>query len=402
MRNNVASPIPAFGAAAGSTRVLSAARVVSGVGLGEEHPPNATSETIETIETIETRGNQMERFIATDVSGRSSIRSTHRSSRSLILSVVVLAACSKTAPNDSDATATTEDTAGLNTRPPILVPRLAELQVEDATPEDIRPFGFDTDLRALAETAFYTSFERAPDDPSACRASVAIGYALVLNNRPVTSAEVGEAHAFFEGEVFCPDPDTKRPVEGFRLRLDLDRPFGAAHGITGPVRLRDVVGELTRDGADALFGQVRVRYFDDAAIRAALATSDHPGILAEAASEAGERRLADASLDLARLTAHANRRVAIRAGAALGLLRRDDPETIKALVRLTEGPDTEKHLVAVHALADIGTAETRRYLEVIAVGHPNPTIRQLARERLGMKGSVVEEPAPEPVPDPIP
>jgi len=291
---------------------------------------------------------------------------------------------------------------GTSARPPILTPRLAELRIEDATPDEIKPIGLDADVLALAETAFYTSFERAPEDPTACRASVAIGYALVQNNRPVTTAEVGEAHAFFEGEVFCPDPDTRRPVEGFRLRLDLDRPFGPAHGVTGLVRLREVVGELTRDGADALFGQVRVRYLDDAAIRSALATSTHAGILAEAASEAGERRLVESIPDLVRLTAHDNRRVAIRAGAALGLLRRDDPEAIKALVRLTEGPDTEKHLVAVHALADIGTADTRRYLEVIAVGHPNPTIRQLARERLGMTDPIVDEPKPEPVPDPIP
>lgn len=272
----------------------------------------------------------------------------------------------------------------------------------ELTPEPLRDAALSGELTRMTEAALYESFTRAPDEASACRAHVTIGYAQVVNGRPVPRTEEGEAHALFEGEVFCPDPNTGRPTEGFRLELNLERPFGGAHGSTGPERVREVVTEILRDGADALFGQVQIRGADDQALRTALASSTNPGVLAEAASEAGERKLVDVGETLVQLTSHKNRRVATRAGAAIGLLKHGTPTAIKALVALTEGPDTEKHLVAIHALGDIGTDEAQRYLEVIALGHPNPLIRQLARERLGRPIEASPEPVPEPVPDPVP
>lgn len=269
----------------------------------------------------------------------------------------------------------------------------------ELTPPALRDPALSGELPKLAEAAFFTSFHRDLKDPAACRAQVTVGYAMVVNGRPVPSAEEGEAHGLFEGEVFCPDA-SGRPTEGFRLELVTERPFGGSHGSTGPARVREVVTEVLREGADALFGQVQIRAATDDQIRTALRTSQHQGVLAEAASEAGERRLSDTGEALVALTRHTNRRVAARAGAALGLLKLDTPETIKALVALTEGPDTEKHLVAIHALGDIGSAEAKRYLEVISVGHPNPLIRQLARERLGRPRDVAPEPVPEPVPVP--
>lgn len=280
-------------------------------------------------------------------------------------------------------------------------PTLAEVRVTELTPPPLRDTTLSPELQTLAESAFFTSFHRDLKDPTACRAQVTIGYAMVVNGRPVPAAEEGEAHALFEGEVFCPDT-SGRPTEGFRLELATERPFGGSHGSTGPARVREVVTEVLREGADALFGQVQIRAASDDEIRTALRSSQHQGVLAEAASEAGERRLTDTGEALVALTRHANRRVAARAGAALGLLKLDTPETIKALVALTEGPDTEKHLVAIHALGDIGSSEAKRYLEVIAVGHPNPLIRQLARERLGRPREPSPEPIPEPVPDPAP
>jgi hypothetical protein len=277
-------------------------------------------------------------------------------------------------------------------------PRLAEVRVTELTPAPLRDEVLTRELVGLTEGALYASFTRAEGDPTACRAHVTIGYALVVNGRPVPSADEGEAHGLFEGEVFCPDPTTGRPTQGFRLELTLERSFGGSHGATGPERVREVVAEVVRDGADALYGQVKIRSADDGALRVALTSSRHPGILAEAASEAGERRLVDMGPALVALTSNPNRRVAARAGAALGLLKFGTPEAIKALVALTEGPDVEKHLVAIHALGDIGTDEAKRYLDVIALGHPNPAIRQLARERLGRSG----EPAPEPPPEQVP
>ncbi len=282
-------------------------------------------------------------------------------------------------------------------RPP---PRLAELRVADLTPPDLRVRAVTDRLDPILSEITFASFTRAPaDDRSACRAELAVGYALLQNRKPVLEADAGEARAVFEGEVFCPDPDAPDTVEAFRIKLDEARPFGGLAGGVGPDRLEEVVRAVVRDGVDALFGQVRARHAADAELVANLRTSTHPGVLAESASEAGERRLVDAVPELVRLTAHDNRRVATRAGAALGLLKVDTPEVLRALVRMTEGPDAEKHLVAIHALADLGTPDARRYLENIAIGHPSPAMRQLARERLGRGAEPTPEPAPEPVPD---
>lgn len=376
--------------ATSATRTLSAVRVGSGVWLEEQAK-----------EVTDTRATSAERFIADDVSGASPTRSMRergdrRSARwvtSLALTLVLGVACSK-----SDTSDTTDPSADVSSE---RTPTLAEVRVTELTPRPLRDQTLSPELQALAEAAFFTSFHKDLKDPTACRAQVTIGYAMVVNGRPVPAAEEGEAHALFEGEVFCPDT-SGRPTEGFRLELATERPFGPSHGITGPARVREVVTEILREGSDALFGQVQIRAASDDQIRTALRSSQHPGILAEAASEAGERRLVDTGDALVALTRHANRRVAARAGAALGLLKLDTPETIKALVALTEGPDTEKHLVAIHALGDIGSADAKRYLEVIAVGHPNPLIRQLARERLGRPREPSPDPVPEPVPDPTP
>ncbi len=112
-----------------------------------------------------------------------------------------------------------------------------------------------------------------------------------------------------------------------------------------------------------------------------------------------------------RLTANANTQVATRAGGALGLIaagstRLTPPEVdgvIRALVRMTDGPEPERHLVAINSLADLGTPEAKRYLESLAVGHPAPALREVARERLrGLGAPVPAEQAPEPVPEPVP
>lgn len=292
-----------------------------------------------------------------------------------------------------------EVTPDATTPAPPSEPTLAEVAVTELTPLPLRRDELSAALGSKVTNALHRTFKESKDDPRACRALVGVAYALVVNGRPVATADAGEAHAMFEGEVYCPDPATGKPQEGYRFETTARLPFGGEHGGDGAGRLAEAVDEVAREGADALYGQVKIRHVDDLALRAALATSDHPGVLAEAASEAGERRLSDVGPRLVELTRHPNRRVATRAGAALGLLRLDTPEVIRALVALTEGPDSEKHLVAVHALGDIGSTEARRYLDMIALGHPTPAIRSLARERLGRPQ---ESPPSEPVPDPTP
>jgi hypothetical protein len=259
-----------------------------------------------------------------------------------------------------------------------IAPRIADLAVADLTPTPFRLSRLSGELDSLITTLTFSTFERSTD-PSACRAEFAITYLLTQNRRPTTNADAGLAIATFEGDLVCPTATSR---EGFRTRLELERPFGGLTGLTGETRLEEVLREVLRDGIDILYGQLAARGAPDSDILENLTHSDHPGLLGESASEAGERRLVAAVPNLIRLTAHDNRRVSMRAGAALGLLRVARPDIIEALVRMTEGSDKEKHLVAIHALADLGTPEARRYLESIAMSHPSPVIRQLARERL--------------------
>lgn len=349
-------------------------------------------------------------FIVRDVSHRRS-----RGSTPLVLGAFAFAcafhvACGRS-PADDDASADTiaAETALEPLRPPVAAPidaRLGELRIEDVTPPEVRVAAIPPTLRGIVEAAFFADFEHAPAGQG-CRAVVNVGYALLVNRQPVLTADAGEARALFEGELYCPTGGTggSAAIEAFRLKLELRRDFGGLSGGTATSRLDEVLRSVVADGAKGLFGQVKMRHADDAEILAVLHTSDHPGLLSEAASEAGERRLAGATADLARLAGHPNARVATRAGAALGLIKVSTPEVVRALVHMTEGPDAEKHLVAIHALADLGTPEARRYLESLAVGHPSPAIRDIARERLRGLGTILPEAPearPEPVPDPIP
>ncbi|MFO0744722.1 MAG: hypothetical protein U1F43_03475 [Myxococcota bacterium] len=313
---------------------------------------------------------------------------------------LVLAACSKSEPTPGEggatgaeaATAAADGAAGAS-REPL---RLAELAVADMVPEDVRIPGFQAIADKAVQDAFIDpdhSFARAAeDDAGACKAQVQIGYALMVNGRPVADADAGSARAVIEIEVFCPDPSHAGEIEAYRLTLDDERSFGESAGGSSKGRLEEVVRQVAKDGAEGVYGQARTRHADDARILANLAQSaeaaadpkaeQHPGILSESASEAGERHLVAAVPDLVRLTAHPNVRVSVRAGAALGLLKVATPEVLQALVRMTEGPSAQRHLVAIHALADLGTPDARRYLDNLATGHPDAALRELARERL--------------------
>lgn len=311
----------------------------------------------------------------------------------------LVAGCGKGAPapaTPSDDTATR--TADGSSREALPKPALAELLVADLTPEALRDKALQARIDPILQGAFFdatTAFARVPDtEARGCRARVSIGYALIQNGKPVPTAEAGVARAVLESELDCPDPtDPTYPtkLEGFRVTVTDERPFGGTHGGTGAERLLEAITQAVTDNAGRLFGQVITRHASDADILANLAAkpdgahadhAGHPGILAESASEAGERHLAAAVPDLVRLTTHANLQVATRAGAALGLLKTTDPDALRALVRMTEGPTTERHRVAIMALSDVGTPEARRYLETLAVSHPAPELRELARERL--------------------
>jgi len=306
----------------------------------------------------------------------------------LILAAIALGACpASPEPGDTlDASPGPAPVPSGRHAPP---PALGELRLGDMTPDDLRPPGIPELGPVLVREAFFGAgaFARAPEGaPTACRGQVMLGYGLIANGQPVKGGEAGEARAVIEAEVHCPLTDPERAsedrVDTFRVTIAEARAWGAISGGTSSERLEEAVGAAARQAAEALNGQIRMRHASDADILEALHADTHGGVLAESASEAGERRLTAALPDLVRLTTHPDGLVAVRAGAALGLLGDGREEVVRALAKMTDGPSEERHLVAIHALGDLGTDEALRYLDTLAVGHPDAPLREAARRAI--------------------
>lgn len=390
-REPLATSPPPVGRGTTTASLSGVAGRATGLGLGDGQAAHRSAATSGKVETRE-RG-WAGRFMAAHVSHRRSRRSMSWAASATAALMFHVSACGRSAEPAHDTPSEVSDhgaraaaTPARDELAPDTRPRLGEVRFRDLTPPELRPEVIPPLLDQLVIDALTRDFERAEDDPGACRAAIAIGYALTVNQRPVAEADAGEARALFEGELVCAPPGEAATGDSdgdvYRIELDARRAFGGMAGGASDERLLEALRAVTRDGAAALYGQVLMRHAGDDRIRQALATSDHPGILTEAASEAGERKLVDAVPDLVRLTAHDDPRVATRAGAALGLLKVATPEVLRALVKMTDGAQAEKHLVAIHALADLGTEDARRYLESLSVGHPSPALREIARERL--------------------
>ena len=272
-------------------------------------------------------------------------------------------------------------------------PRLGMILVADSTPRKERPVDLSVKADGVVRKALRSSFESArTDDPDACKAEVLFDYALIENQKLVMTADRGEARMLMIGLAHCPRGED---VESFRTEFPESAHFGGTHGSTGPERLQELLDKLAVRTAEGLYGQVTMRHATDDEVLHALASSKRVGVLMEAASEAGERKLLAAVGDLVTLTRHAEAVVTLRAGGALGLIADGRREVLSALARMTEGHSLERHLVAINALGDIGGPEAARYLDTLAVGHPEPSIRELAREaskRAAGKGSSEDSP----------
>ena len=193
-------------------------------------------------------------------------------------------------------------------------------------------------------------------------------------------ADAGEARVILEGEVHCPVADKGLgEIETFRMHLKRQRPFGLEDKQGGKTSLEALIRTISETFAQAVIEQMKTRHASNEELLAVFDASDNVGALMEAASEAGERRLVEALKPLIRLTAHADAVVSLRAGSALGMLGIEDVEALRALATMTEGPDPEHHLIAIHALGDIGGPRALRYLDTLAIGHPDPAMRDAAR-----------------------
>ncbi|MBW2731011.1 MAG: HEAT repeat domain-containing protein [Deltaproteobacteria bacterium] len=93
---------------------------------------------------------------------------------------------------------------------------------------------------------------------------------------------------------------------------------------------------------------------------------------------AAERKIKDAVPQLIRLLSHEKRPVSDRAIGALATLR--DPRGVKPLTKLAKLRDSRRLAQVIDAVAAIGGAEAASFLDFLAGGHANATIRNLARE----------------------
>jgi hypothetical protein len=252
-------------------------------------------------------------------------------------------------------------------------PNISEVRVTNHGGSDTwRP-----DSRSLIEQALFDKhrFKRT-EEADQCKAEFNVYFAIVSNRKRVDFADFGTAQVGVEGMVHCRH---EKDIEAYRVELRKTHDFTHATAAQLQTLFLGLLSRLATDAADQLFGQVAVRHTSDSQILKVLRTKKHTGMLMEAAIEAGERRLTEALPLLISLTTHTDPVIRLRAAAALGLLRVPTREVVRSLAKLTEGGQREQIIVAVGALSDIGSESALRYLENIAVSHPDEVVQGLAR-----------------------
>jgi hypothetical protein len=266
-------------------------------------------------------------------------------------------------------------------------PRLKAIIIADLTAPENRPVDLEAEEDKAVRGAltapgrFHSALSK---DPGACAIEVRTFYGLLVNGELTANADQGKAKLVMEAEAHCPTQGrSDGEVESYRTTLFREAPFSNVDGdpsTDGVARLRALLVPLSEQVAATLYGQVTIRHADDATVIEALTAAQPGGVLMEAAAEAGERKLVGALSRLVALTRHEDDVVVLRSGAALGLIGVAQEDVISALAEMTEGPDHERHLIAVHAMGDIGGRRAARYLDALAIGHPRPALREAARQ----------------------
>lgn len=266
-------------------------------------------------------------------------------------------------------------------------PRLKAIIIADLTTPEHRPVDLEAEEDKAVRGAltapgrFHSALSQ---DPGACAIEVRTFYGLLVNGELTASADQGKAKLVMEAEAHCPTQGrSDGEVETYRTTLEREAPFSQVDGdpsTDGVARLRALLVPLSEQVAATLYGQVTIRHADDPTVIEALTAEQPVGVLMEAAGEAGERKLVGALSRLVALTRHEDDVVVLRSGAALGLIGVAQEDVISALAEMTEGPDHERHLIAVHAMGDIGGRRAARYLDALAIGHPRPALREAARQ----------------------
>lgn len=263
-------------------------------------------------------------------------------------------------------------------------PKLRAVLVSDRTPQEHRPLDLSTRADRLIRGALLSPERFAStgvEDHSACAAEIDLMYAWVVNGQVAAAAAVGVARIAVDAQVHCLVPGgAPEDVETFRTELVDEESYGGPGQRSGKETLELLLEGIADSVGAHLYGQVRMRHASDDEVRAGLKADAPAGLLMEAAAEAGERKLTDVLEDVIALTQHPDDTVVLRAAASIGRLSTGDEASARALAKLTSGSDTERHLVAIQALGDVGGAQALRYLDTLTEGHPEAGIRNAARQ----------------------
>jgi hypothetical protein len=153
----------------------------------------------------------------------------------------------------------------------------------------------------------------------------------------------------------------------------------ACEGDGGPDTAPKLVECAIMRGTEALVQKEKVRSGDAQAILAALEAAD-PALRQTAFAAIGERHVTQVVPRLLELLSSPD--VLVRDGAIGALVALREPRAVKPLTELGQFHDLDMMRRIIDAVGAIGGEEARSYLELVASGHDNPAIRELATQAL--------------------
>jgi hypothetical protein len=262
--------------------------------------------------------------------------------------------------------------------PPTAAPVLVEVEVRDLTPPGVRPARLDLQaVRAEAIRIFQeggvlgVALGRSPaPGQEAWRLQVAVG----LDEDAREGKGLARAVVSLELEpVGGPADATRMMAQG-----GAERPYPLEAADVGAI-FTELVKRTLGDVAKGLVARLRLRRADTATLLAALASSDAEVRLAAVTAAAERRERAAVPALIERLGDPAE---SVRDRALGALVEIGDRRAVAPLTRQTKFRDLEGMRKVIDAIGSLGGEEARSYLELVASGHEDREIRELAREAL--------------------
>ena len=246
------------------------------------------------------------------------------------------------------------------------------LAVVDQTSEDERPVALEADLLDMAGEAARRA-GLAPDDDGAL-AGIEVHYGLFVDGKPAPRAEKG---------LLTWAAQVSLRVEDGGLGEDLtsvsrsESPYvrGAAPDLRKV--LREVLGVAMEQALRDAAAQAKFRSLGAAEALAAL-DSEHAEERWAAMRRLADLRHTEAIPKIAAFLEDEDDLTVDVAVAALGQIR--DERAVEPLARAAEGPNVDRALAVVEALAAIGGAKARKYLDLIGASHPSERVRDRVKE----------------------